>query len=286
MLAIPEREPASSRWATRAALFAFGLLVTTAFLHRLIGIDTPVAFNLVVVAMAVAVFSIAAAAVAALAIWNTGRPGTARVLFAVCLSLALLTIPLLYQVWLRDYPMLSDITTDPDNPPPFTAAATLRGPGNNPVAYNARKWAERQKEAYPDLRTMTVARSGEETYALVIDAVKRLKMELVREDPPDSESGSPGAIEAVDRTLVMGFSDDVAIRVAGGEDSSAVDIRSASRFGRGDMGRNAERIRALIKEIQARMDATVPAAKEAREKAGKRATPEKEAGPRSGSRRR
>jgi hypothetical protein len=286
MLAIPEREPASSRWATRAALFAFGLLVTTAFLHRLIGIDTPVAYNLVVVAMGIAVFSIASAGVAAFAIWSTGRPGTARVLFAVCLSLALLSVPLLYGVWVRDYPMLSDISTDVDNPPPLTAAVRLRGPGNNAVTYNRRKWAETQKEAYPDLRTMVVPRSGEETYALVIDAVKRLKMDLVREDPPDSDQGSAGAIEAVDRTLFIGFYDDVAIRVTGGDEASSVDLRSASRFGRGDMGRNAERIRALMKEIQARVDATVPAAKDAREKGGARARPEKEAGPRPGGRRR
>lgn len=285
MLAIPEREPASSRWATRAALFAFGLLIAAAFLHRLFGIDTPIAFNLVMVALATAVLSLVCAGVAARAIWNSGRPGTARVLFAVCLSLALLLMPGLYQAWLRDYPMLSDITTDFEAPPPLTFAARARGPGNNPVAYNPR-WIERQQDAYADIRPISIPRSSEEAYALVVDAVKRLKMELVREDPPDPEAGTPGVVEAVDRTLIMGFLDDVAIRVTGGEEASRVDIRSASRFGRGDMGRNAERVRALATEIQARVDATVPAAKEAREKAGARSKQEKEDGPRSGTRRR
>ncbi len=286
MLAIPEREPASSRWATRAALFAFGLIVTAAFLHRLFGLDTPVAFNLVAVALAIAVGSLLAAGAAAVTIWRTGRPGTARVLFAVFLGLALLMLPLVYQVWVRSYPMLSDITTDVRRPPALTAAARLRGPGNNSVTYNAAKWAELQQDAYPDIRPMTIARSGEEAYALVVDAVKRLKMDLVREDPPDAAAGTDGIIEAVDRTLVMGFYDDVAIRVSAGEETSWVDIRSASRFGRGDMGRNAGRIRALVTEIQARVDATVPAAKESREKSGGRARPERGDGSRPGARRR
>jgi hypothetical protein len=286
MLAVPEREPASSRWATRAALFAFGLIVTTAFLHRLFGMDTPVAFNLVLVALVIALGSIASALLAALTIWSTGRPGTSRVLFAVFLSLGILTLPLFYQVWLRSFPMLSDITTDAGDPPPLTAAIRLRGPGNNSVKYNRAKWSEQQALAYPDIQAMTIPRSGEESYALVVDAVKRLNMELTREDPPDAEAGTPGVVEAVDKTLIMGFLDDVAIRVSGGEEQSRVDIRSASRFGRGDMGRNAERIRALMTEIRARVDATVPAAKDARQQGGKAAKPEKEGDPKRGARRR
>ncbi|WP_072391041.1 DUF1499 domain-containing protein [Hyphomicrobium sp. CS1GBMeth3] len=283
MLAIPEREPATSRWATRAALFAFGLLVTAAFLFRLFGMPTPVAYNLAAVAMGVAVLSIACAAVAALIIWRTGRPGTARVLFAVCLSLGLIAVPVVFAMWLRDYPLINDVTTDFQNPPAFLAVAKLRGPGDNDVGYRARS-AEAQKLAYPDIRPMRIDRPSEEAYALVVDAVKRLKMEIVREDPPDPEAGTPGAIEAVDRTLVMGLYEDVAVRVVGDGESARVDIRSASRFGRADMGANAEGVRELTKEIQARVDATMPTAEDARET--RRAKQEKAGGPKSDRRRR
>jgi uncharacterized protein (DUF1499 family) len=287
MLAIPEREPSASRWASRAALFAFGIILTAAFLHRVIGMPTPIAFNLLVVGLAVAVFSILCALVAGAMIWQTGRPGTARVMFAVCLSLVILTAPLLFLVWVRDYPKVSDVTTDFNNPPAFAAVARLRGPGSNSMTYNRGRSADEQARAYPDIKPMTISRSSEEVYALVVDAVKRLKMELEREDAPDESAGTPGMIEAVDRTLIMGFYDDVAIRVSGDGDVSRVDIRSASRFGRGDMGRNAERVRELMKEIQARLDATVPAGQDARQ-AGKNrdgAKQEKAGGPRSENRR-
>jgi uncharacterized protein (DUF1499 family) len=286
MLAVPEREPSASRWATRAALFSFGLIAAAAFLHRLFGMPTPVAFNLLVVALGIAVLSIVFALVAASIIWKTGRPGTARVLFAVCFSLALISAPLLYEVWVRDYPMLSDITTDFANPPPFTAAVALRTPGSNPVAYDRKGSADEQARAYPDIKPMRIARSSEEAYALVVDAVKKVKMEIVREDAPDLEDGTSGAIEAVDRTIIMGLYHDVAIRVSGDSESARVDIRSASRFGHGDMGRNAERIRELVKEIQARIDATMPTASEERPQTGKKAKPGKEADPRSERRRR
>lgn len=283
MLAIPEREPATSRWATRAALFAFGLFVSAAFLFRLFGMPTPVAYNLVIVALAVAVLSIVFAIVAAGIIWRTGRPGTARVLFAVCLSLGLLMVPLVFVMWVRDYPLINDVTTDVANPPAFVAVANLRGPGDNRVAYRARL-AEEQLIAYPDIKPMQIARPIEEAYALVVDAVKRLKMDIVREEPPDPEAGTPGAIEAVDRTLILGLYEDIAIRVAGDGESARVDIRSASRFGRADMGNNAEGVRELIAEIQARVDATMPTAQDARE--GRRAKQEKADGPKSDRRRR
>jgi uncharacterized protein (DUF1499 family) len=284
MLAIPEREPSAARWSTRAALFAFGIVVASAFLFRLFGLPTPVAFNLFALAMGLAGLSIACALVAAIIIWRTGRPGTARVLFGVCLSIGLLCIPLLYTMWLRDYPLLNDLTTDFDNPPAFSAIAKLRGPGDNRVTYHRKRLADEQARAYPDIRPMRIERSVEEAHALVVDAVKRLKMDIVREDAPDAETGTPGEIEAVDRTLVMGWYEDFALRVTGDAESARVDIRAASRFGRADMGTNAEGIRELVKEIQARVDATMPTAQDAREK-GQRAKQEKAGGPKSESRR-
>lgn len=262
-----EREPAASRWASRAALFAFGLVAAAAFLHRVVGMATPVAFNLLVVALGIAVFSILAAIVAALIIWRTGRPGTARVLFAVTLSLALIAAPLLLVAWVREHPLVSDITTDFDNPPTFSAVMRLRGPGSNSPLYDRARSAEEQQRAYPDIRPLRIDRSSEEVYAAVADAVKRLKMTPEREEPPDLEKGTPGIIEAVDRSLIMGLYDDIAIRVSGNAETARVDIRSAQRFATGDMGRNAERVRELIKEIHARIDATVPVAQDAKEEA-------------------
>ncbi len=74
----------------------------------------------------------------------------------------------------------------------------------------------------------------------------------------------------MDRTLIAGFYDDVAIRVSGDDATSRVDIRSASRFGSADLGRNAERIRAIMHEITMRVQATMPMADDEKAERSKR----------------
>jgi hypothetical protein len=49
--------------------------------------------------------------------------------------------------------------------------------------------------------------------------------------------------------------------VAGTEQHARVDVRSASRYGGHDLGRNADRVRVILKEIVTVMESTVPAAR-------------------------
>ena len=60
-----------------------------------------------------------------------------------------------------------------------------------------------------------------------------------------------GRIEAVARTPIMGFRDDVVVRVRPeGSDGSRIDVRSSSRYGTFDFGANASRIRSLLDDIE------------------------------------
>ncbi len=256
----PEMASPASRWASRIALFSLGIILTAAFLHRLFGMPTPVAFNLVLAAFGCAILSILTGLVAAIGIWRNGTMGTARVVFGVLLSLAILSGPLMLVVLARDYPPINDLSTDMRTPPAFETLAKARSvPGANPAAYPGESFAKEQARAYPDIKPMLVNRSSAEAFELVIEAVRKLKMDIVREDGPTAEGGE-GTIEAVDRTIVAGFYDDVAIRVTGSDANARIDIRSASRFGRTDFGGNAERIRTLMKEIVTRLESTVPVA--------------------------
>ena len=55
-----------------------------------------------------------------------------------------------------------------------------------------------------------------------------------------------GRIEATDTTRWFGFKDDVVVRVKPEGTGSRVDVRSLSRVGRSDVGKNASRIRAYL----------------------------------------
>jgi uncharacterized protein (DUF1499 family) len=267
----PQAAPAASRWTSRIAIFSLVLLLTALLLHRLFGLDTLIALNLVKAAYAGVGLSLLLAVAAVAVIWHHGTQGTARVVFAVTVCLAMLAGPLALALLARDYPMINDITTDTVSPPPFDIVGKMRGPGTNQVTYPGEAFALQQRHAYPDLKPLLVDRSAQEAFELVVDAVRRLKMDIVREEAPGGVAGKTGYIEAVDRTLVLGFYDDVAIRVSGGEAMSRIDIRSASRFGWSDLGANAERVRALMHEIVARLEATVPTAEDDRSQLDKKA---------------
>ncbi|MGP5231342.1 DUF1499 domain-containing protein [Psychrobacter celer] len=58
-----------------------------------------------------------------------------------------------------------------------------------------------------------------------------------------------GIVETTDTTPWVGFQDDVVIRVTDAGSKRLVDIRSKSRIGGSDLGKNAERIRRFIKEL-------------------------------------
>ncbi len=250
-----------ARWTSRIALFSVGLLLIALLLHRLLSLPTTIALNLAAVAFAGAAVSILLAIAAAVGVWRTGRPGTSRIVFGTVVSFGLLAWPLIFLPRYERLPKINDVTTDTANPPPFVALARLRGPGTNAPLYPRDKFASLQHAAYPDIKPIEINRSVDEAYELAADAIRRLKMEIVSQEPPDLELGRPGILEAVDRTLILGFYDDVAIRVIGDEEKARIDVRSASRFGRHDLGRNAERVRQVLKEIVMRLESVVPAAR-------------------------
>ncbi len=248
-----------ARWTSRIAVFSAVLLATALFLHRLFSLPTPIAENLTLVAFAGAGLSLLMSVAATIGIWRTGRPGTARVVFAVLVSLGLMLWPLVFLPKYEGLPSINDVTTDVNSPPPFVEIAKLRPPGSNPVVYPGPSFARKQLAAYPDITPIEIDRATDEVYELAVQAAKRLKLDIVHQEAPDA--GRPGLIEIADRTLILGLYDDVAIRVAGTERHARLDIRSASRYGSHDLGRNAERVRQILKEIVVVMESTVPAAR-------------------------
>jgi uncharacterized protein (DUF1499 family) len=253
-----EITPSAARWTSRLALFSVGVVASAAFMHRVFSMPTPTAMTLAAVGYLFAVAAVALGLYAAAGIWSRGGAGTARVVVGLVLGITVIAAPLLAWLSFERLPAINDVTTDAAAPPPFVKLGPSRGMGANKPVYPGEAFARLQGAAYPDLQPLVIERSSAETFEVVAEAVRRLKMSIVREEAP--AAGKPGALEAVDRTLVLGFYDDVAIRVMGDGRSARVDLRSASRYGRHDLGRNAERMRRIMREIVARLEATVPTA--------------------------
>ncbi|MBF2720774.1 DUF1499 domain-containing protein [Psychrobacter sp. NG254] len=162
---------------------------------------------------------------------------------AVVFSAIAIIVPISMMSKAKEVPPIHDISTDLVNPPSFIAIAPLRADAPNPVEYAGIEVAEQQREAYPELKTLTYSQSQPELVKATEQAINNLGWELVNTD------ADKGIIEATDTTVWFGFKDDVVVRVTDNGSERLVDIRSKSRVGGSDLGKNAARIHVLIDEL-------------------------------------
>jgi uncharacterized protein (DUF1499 family) len=246
------KEAHEAVWARRVALFFVQLMILTVLLHRFASLTTPVAINLMAVSIAGLFIAIGIAVFSIVRIWFGGQTGAAQAfaaIFIACLGLAAPAYFLFHAVTL---PRLNDVQTSPEEPIDFKMLNTMRPADANPIVEPDEAAIELQDDGYPDIGPMSLERSAPEVFSIVHEAVERLGWTIVLNETP-GETGA-GRIEATDRTLVMGFTDDVLVQVKGDDAHAIVDVRSASRYGMHDLGANAARIRALFEEINTALE--------------------------------
>jgi uncharacterized protein (DUF1499 family) len=174
---------------------------------------------------------------------------------ALFISLALIGYPSYLGVRAYQLPPIHDVTTDPIDPPRYEVIARLRPRGS--IEYAGLHAAEQQREAYPDVEPLQVSVTAQEAYDVALAVVTKRRWRIVDQRPPQA-GRRDGRIEAVARTPIMGFRDDVVVRVRALPDGARLDFRSASRYGRHDIGTNAARIRSLSEDIDDAVAALTP----------------------------
>jgi hypothetical protein len=168
-----------------------------------------------------------------------GDPPSLFISIAIC-AVIMVSMGLQFQKG-ASVPAIHNISTDVIDPPQFTEAiVALRGETSNPLAYNAEELAVVQQGAYPEVRTLQVSTGVAETVRNAVSALEAMGLEIVSVDE------GQGIVEATDTTFWFGFKDDVVVRVRGAGDGSLVDVRSVSRVGLSDLGKNADRIMDLL----------------------------------------
>ena len=194
------------------------------------------------------------------AIWQNGSRGMGRILLAFLISAVVLAYPAYLGLQYSKLPPIHDITTDPIDPPRFEALARLRsGDGANPAVYAGLYSAEQQRLAYPEIETVELEVPALRAYEVTLALVNKRKWRVVDERPPQPRRD--GRIEAIAQTMIMGFREDVTIRIKPDGEGSRVDIRSSSRYFESDLGSNAARVTKLIEDINSAADQAKPAVK-------------------------
>lgn len=143
-------------------------------------------------------------------------------------------------------PPIHDISTDVNEPPLFLFAPRYRTASDNALAYGGDELIEQQKKAYPDLKTLYLSGTSEQAVIAVQSVIENLGWQLLG----NTDEGRH--IEASDSTLIMGFTDDIVIRIRPLNEGVLVDLRSASRVGVTDLGANAKRIRRFVSLLKKR----------------------------------
>jgi uncharacterized protein (DUF1499 family) len=252
-----QSEPVSSlaTWTRNLAVFSVVAVLVSIIIVRFGFLEMKPALATFFGALACAGLSILVGFAAFVAIWQNGTRGMSRILLAFLIDALVLAYPAYLALQYRKLPPIHDITTDPIDPPRFEALARLRtGEGTNTAVYAGLYSAELQRKAYPDIEPVDIQIPVQRAYEIALQLVHKRKWLVIDERPPQPPL-RPGRIEAVARTPIMGFREDVAIRIAPDGDDSRVDIRSASRYFESDLGSNAARISKFADDINTAADA-------------------------------
>jgi uncharacterized protein (DUF1499 family) len=244
-------------WARRLALFALAAAILSVIIVHSGLLEMRPALVTFGASLTLAVVALLLAFAGFVSIWREGLFGMGASLSAIAIAVLVLAYPTYIAVKARNLPWIYDITTDPIDPPRYDTLAKVRPRDANPIVYPGLTTAELQIEAYPDLEPLDADIDTRSAYNAALVVINRRRWRVVEARAPDQ--GRPeGRIEAVARTPIMGFRDDVIVRVRPFEGGARVDVRSSSRYGQFDFGTNAARIRALLEDIETEFAEQVP----------------------------
>jgi uncharacterized protein (DUF1499 family) len=259
-------EPVSrlATWARNLAIFSVVAVAVSIIIVRFGFLEMKPALATFFGALALAGLSILIGFLGFAAIWQNGTRGMGRILMAFLIAGLVLAYPAYLAVQYRRLPPIHDITTDPTDPPRFEALSRLRTGDDTNTATYAGYSAELQRKAYPDIEPVQLEITPERAFDIALRLVTRRKWLVIDERPPQPPRRI-GRIEAVARTPIMGFREDVSIRVQPDGEDSRVDIRSSSRYFDSDLGSNAARVSKLMDDLStaAEADALKPVKKAA-----------------------
>jgi hypothetical protein len=250
------RHSRAAGWCRTIGGLALPVLVLAAVGSRIGLVPGPALLPVLILGFSLALLALAVGVFALTDIWRTGAEGAGSAIVGLIYAAPVLLILAAVAAASFYYPRLTDVSTDAADPPPF-------GVGSNAESGSPEQ-AEIQAEAFPDVAPRLYAQPIAEVYAAARALVEGRGWAIVGDTPPLPAppsavgpndpapviaTGATAALQAVAATPAFGFADDVAIRLRQTSEGTRVDMRSASRTGRHDLGQNVRRIRSFIADL-------------------------------------
>jgi hypothetical protein len=229
-------------WARRLGAFALPLAVIPVFLHRERLISSADFHVIELVAGGFALLSLFLAIGAFARLWVTGDQGWVRATFGLLFSLVCL-LPMAFVAWLAlHYPAVSDVSTDYADPPRLSSSigAVLTPEQRTEI-----------QAVFPNARTRSYPIEAQQMFQIIEQQVLANGWEPRARRAPTTPLDA-GQIDAIATTL-LGWRDEVAIRVRGIPTGSTVDMRSNATHDWRDLGENGRRIESFLLALDQRI---------------------------------
>jgi uncharacterized protein (DUF1499 family) len=248
-LIIEEPVSRAAIWAPRVAWFALTVTLIAVALVRFQLVELLPGAAALAAGLFLALEAAGLALFAFVRIWREGRRGVGKAVGGLVLALFILGYPGWYGLKAFTRPQLTDISTDIDDPPAFSRSrAALDARGGRVPPDVPRELRILQRQAYPQIAPLTLDLPPDQVYELVRRAARDRGWDVIESARPGGRVGL-GRLDAVDRTFLLRLADDVTVRIRPRADGARIDVRSASRIGQHDLGKNAERIQRFLEEV-------------------------------------
>ena len=223
-------------WARRFGALALPLALIPVLLHRAHAITSDNFVIIEAAAMVLAAIAVAMALIAFARLWVTGDQGWSRAALAFVFG-AICLLPAAYFGWLAtSIPETADVATDFANPPTLVSFVESRFIGPEERA--------RIEATYPNARSRNYPIEAPQMFTVIETLIDTYGWDIRARRAPQRphESGQLNALV----TTLLGFSQEAAIRVAGGADGTTVDMRSTSLSSFPDVGENGQRVESFL----------------------------------------
>ena len=164
--------------------------------------------------------------------------------YLVAVSVASFTTVFVMVVKDLSYLPINDVTIHTRNPPEFTTALCAAENTERDMTY-PESFKARAQKAYPHLRSLTSNEPADRLFDRIVDAENSQRGWRVHHADVGART-----VEAEAVTPFLGFVDDVVIQVRQQDGMTCIDMRSNSREGLVDAGKNAKRRTGFFEDLR------------------------------------
>ena len=226
-------------WARRVGALALPLAAIPVLLHRAHVITSDNFITIEAIALGLAIFAVAMAIIAFVRLWFTGDQGWWKASLAFIFGVLCLAPAGYFGYEAIHQPMTPDVSTDFPNPPVLLNSISSRPPTAAQIG--------RIEADFPNARSRNYPIAAPAMFDAVAGLIDDRGWDLRTSRKPATQVDS-GELNAVVTTL-LGFQQEVAIRITGAPDGTTIAMRSASLVNFPDFGENGQRVEDFMLDL-------------------------------------